>query len=311
MKWNTIYHSYEGIALLMIGWCWWTFFYPKTPTEVTHWQSLNYTLETRTIDAYTASQDAITDLRKDVRNQGNSREGVERIKRAELLSSKTNHVFARLGEAKGYLQQLDPAEQATTERFMVHSGFAYQLKNKLDDYTQWLANEFRDLALPKFSPLAEGNEENSLYYVSEPDKDFAHNYFESTSAAEAIALMTQKQTQIKRYEIEVLKRLYDGPTVSFCCGCDRIRAELGKLKALIPVGEEYTADMFIGRSARETNPRMTLNGEPLAVISHYGAVEFQTKEVGQQFWEGKIVYKHEGQYRRVDYKVPFEVLPKK
>ncbi|HAS40103.1 MAG TPA: hypothetical protein DCS93_06465 [Microscillaceae bacterium] len=309
MKWNTLYHVYEGLILLLIGCCWWAFFDPFIPNP-THWQSLNQTLDTIYVDAYTASQDALIDLRKEVRKQGNPREGLDRVKRAALLAKKTNQVFASLEEAKGYLQKLDPVEQATTERFMIRSRFAYQLKANLDGYTQWLTNEFRDLDLPRFAPLAEGNEENSLYYVSEPDKDFAHNYFESTPAIGAIALLSQKQIQLKRYEMVVLKKLGSEPT-GILCGGGWIAPTLGKLKIVIPVGDEYTADMFIGASARETNPRMILNGEPLSVRSGSTNIRFETKEIGPQFWEGKVVYKHKGRYKTVAHKVPFEVLPKK
>ncbi|OJJ17896.1 hypothetical protein BKI52_28985 [marine bacterium AO1-C] len=315
MKWNAVYHIYEKGALLLIGMCWLAFLYPKTSTQASHWQSFNYTLETCAIDAYTAARDIVIDLREDVRKQGSSREGVERIKQAELLISKTDYIFARLEEAKRYLQQSDPAEQATTERFMVHSGVAYQLKDKLDNYTQWLANEFRDLGLPKFAPLAEGNKKNPLYYALEPDKDFAHNYFESTSAAEAVALITQKQNQVKHYEMKVLKKLYPWSPGSFCCIDMFVQPVLGEAKTIILVGEEYTTDMFIGQSTRLMHPQVTVNGKPTEIKDGQVEINFKTKRIGKQFWQAEILYRLErvfkNKYKTITRKVPFEVLPKK
>jgi len=310
MKRNTIYHIYEGLALILTCLSWWAFFYSAYTVETTHWQSLSHTLETIHANAYTASQDALISLRKDVRKQGNSREGLERVKRAELLIKKTNGIFTKLEEAKGYLQKLDPAEQATTERFMVRSGFAYQLKANLDDYTRWLQNEFRDLDLPKFAPLAEGNEKNPLYQISEPDRDFAYNYFASTSATEAMALITQKQTEVKRYEKAVLGKLWNEPGFFSCYGCGWIGLKLWQTNYIIPVGETYTAAMFIGRAVSEANPQMMMNNQFLTIWNGTTEIGFETQKTGQQFWEGKIVYKHEGRYKTVTHKVPFEVWSK-
>ena len=310
MKQNTIYHIYEGVALLVTGLCWWFLLNPSPHVVAHHWQSLSHTLESINLDAQAASEEGIFNLREDTRRSGDSQYGLAIVKRTQLLMKRTNQLVAKLEEAKGFLQQLDPKECITTQRFMIRSGLAYQLKSELDGYTQWLQNEFEDLKLPQFASLAEGNQENPLYYASEPDKDFAHNYFESTSASKAIALINQKQAEVRRYGMMVFRRFWDDRGGSICGGHDGVEVQIRQLNMAIPVGEEYTADLFIGQPFYEAYPKITFNGHPLVVSSNMAEVNFLAQKVGKQFWESKVTYRHKGRCHMMTHKIPLEVLPR-
>ncbi len=310
MKQNTIYHIYEGMALLVTGLCWWFFLNPSPQVVAHHWQSLSHTLEAINLNAQTASEEQIFNLREDIRRSGDPPYGLAIVKRTQLLMQKTNQLVVKLEEAKGFLQQLDPEERITTQRFMIRSGLAYQLKGELDGYTQWLQSAFEDLKLPQFAPLAEGNQENPLYYASEPDKDFAHNYFESTSASEAITLINQKQAEVRDYRMMVFRRFWDDSGISICGGHGGVEVQIRELGGAIPVGEEYTADLFIGRPFYEAYPKITFNGLPLVVSNNMAEVNFLAQKVGKQFWESKVTYRHKGRRHTMTRKVPFEVLPR-
>lgn len=311
MKWNTMYHLYEGLALLVIGLSWTLVGFTSSKVNSTHWQSFQYDLEASLIDAITVAKDREINLYKDVSKQGNPTEGLERIKRVKELTTVTDKLMIKLEEAKTALQQLDPDEYTITYDLMVRMRVACKIKNELDDYVKWLNAEFKDLELPKFEPLAQGNKKNPLYYTIQPDRDFAHNYFSSTSASEALAFITQKQLLVKRYEMEVLKKLSPAYDAVFLGYCNTVQVILmSKNKEVVQAGEMYTADMFIGLYPSFANPQMKINGELWQGYERQVKVEFTTQEAGKQFWEGEITYKHKGKYQTVKHKVPYEVLPK-
>ncbi|OJJ17892.1 hypothetical protein BKI52_28965 [marine bacterium AO1-C] len=310
MKWNTAYHVYEIIALLLIALSWWSWVTDSGHYETSHWQALNNRLEYGLALARTQADKADTTLRKEVKKTGNSREGLARIKRMELLRKRTNEVMADLHNTIQHLKIMPEDGYRQANDWMVKEGAANRTKQILDYYVDWLASEFNDLSLPKFEKIAEGNQENSLYYEREADKDFTHNYFDNTSPEEAIAILTQKQLIIKRYEAEVLKRLGGG-----CCFCgswkfNRIDTKTFAPVNTIQVGDEYTADMFIQSSASKANPRMSINQTPLMVKDGQADVAFKAQTIGKQFWEGKITLKIRGRDSTFIHRVPFEVLPK-
>ncbi|HAS40105.1 MAG TPA: hypothetical protein DCS93_06475 [Microscillaceae bacterium] len=309
MKWNTLYHSYEGVAMLIIVTCWWLVVTNRMINNEPHWQSFNGVIERGVANAQVASHKADSALKVDIRKQGNSREGLERIKRAALLQKRTNEVVTFLENTKNYLKQMLVEDRKETSSWMITQGKAYQVKKKLDKYVEWLAKEHKDLTLPKFDKIAEGNEGNALYFAWENNRDFAHTYFAYASPNEAETVLSLKQSIVKRYESYVLRKLGAGD-LSSCCICYRIGAGLSVPVHTIQVGQEYTADMFIEISASRANPRMSINQTPLMVKDGHAEVTFQTQGVGKQFWEGKITVRYNGKDSTIVHRVPIEVLPK-
>ena len=311
MKWNTAYHIYEGVALIVIILSWWMYTTDRVIDNGIHWQSFNHSMEASVQKATITSQKSDSILREDVRKNGNSREGLDRIQRAALLKKRTNAVIANLEKTKNYLKTLPQNSHDQANHWMIRQRTAYQIKDELDKYVDWLMKEFKDLNLPKFEKIANGNEENSLYFVWEPDRDFAHNYFKYAIPTEAMAILTQKQLIIKRYESEVLKKLGGGGFYSCCwCGFWKIEASTHTPINTIQVGDEYTADMFISASASKTNPRMTLNGYPITVRDGIGDVQFTAKGRRKQYWEGRITFRKKwGKDTTFMQRIPYEVLP--
>ncbi|OJJ17893.1 hypothetical protein BKI52_28970 [marine bacterium AO1-C] len=301
MKWNTIYRIYEGLAVVITLGCWWLYITTQIIDSEVHWQSFNSAVERYVNKACKASVDADSMLKADVRKNGNSREGIERIKRAALLQERTNEVMKALETTKNHLKAMPAGARRKASNWMVSQGEAHRVKEWLDKYVTWLSEEFKDLTLPKFEKIAEGDEENALY--------FAHNYFAYTSPAEAVTVLSHKQSIVKRYESEVLKKLGAGDiTGSFVCYW--LRPGVFASTKIIQVGEEYNADMFIEISASRANPRMSINQTPVMVRDGQGQVVFRAQGVGKQFWEGKIRARVYGKDSTFVHRVPLEVLPK-
>ncbi|HAS40102.1 MAG TPA: hypothetical protein DCS93_06460 [Microscillaceae bacterium] len=302
MKWNTLYHLYEGGALLGIMCCWGMIVFTSPANEPTQWQSFNRTLEMASARATWNETKRIQLLQPDISKSGNSREGF----RIEKLSTRTNAVIQYLENTKDYLRSLPPNLPLQGDEWLLKIN---QAKVKMDDQVSHLRESYEDLQMPQFDYIADGTKNNPLY-KGLPDKDFAHNYFEGTLPAEAMAILTQKQLTLRRFTIEVLKKTGSCVIGPWQIEVVRPQAQTPAATYKISVGDEYTADMFIGASARETNPRMILNGKSLSVRSGSANIRFETKEIGPQFWEGKVVYKHKGRYKTITHKVPFEVWSK-
>ena len=173
--------------------------------------SLLNALEHLLINAQYSSYQALEALKKDVKKNGNSREGLERIKRAELLKKHTVNLKGDLEKLKQRLIKeagdgLDekthmpkrPLNTGITASIM--SKAAEKLSKKLNKFSKWLAAEFKDLDLPKFEPLGAGQGELSFY----------ETWFKGTNLAEALSALTKHQSEVLRYQSEVLKKLGAG-----------------------------------------------------------------------------------------------------
>lgn len=282
---------------------------------------LNSALEHSLINAQKSSDQALEALKKDVKKNGNSPEGRDRIKRAELLKKRTAGIIGDVEKIKQKLitdagDGLDkkthtvknPKEEGKVGEIMIggHEGSGdgegYKLKKKLDKFVSWLGTEFKDLDLPKFEKLAEGNEKKALY-ASDPiqkNKDFAEANFGHTPVVAALAVLTQKQSEILRYQSEVLKKLGAGDLTADI-KFDRVEAGVSVDAKTVAPGDEYKASLFIAASASKAKPRMTLNGSPIAVKEGKGEVSFKVRDPGSYTdgrakgsWEGTITFKSKG-----------------
>lgn len=279
---------------------------------------LNSALENSLASAQKASDQALAALKKEVKKSGNSREGLERIKRAELLKKKTVEMLGDIDKIKQKLikeagEGLDPKthtvknpKEETKVGFIMigpnKDGEAYKLKKKLDKYVGWLSTEFKDLELPKFDKIAEGNANNPLFadHPIQKSKDFAEANFEHTPVVAGLAVLTQKQSVILRYQAEVLKKLGAGD-ISNTLKFDKVEAGVSVEANTVAPGDEYKAELFISASASKANPRMTLNGSPIPVKDGKGEVSFKVRDPGaykdgraKGKWSGSITFKSRG-----------------
>ncbi|OJJ17894.1 hypothetical protein BKI52_28975 [marine bacterium AO1-C] len=311
MKWNTLYYVYEVLVVLVtlgIGWLWWS--EPAIEAE-NYWPSYNTSLEQSIYRATLAAQASDSTLRADVRKQGSSREGVDRIGRAALLQQRTNQVMAIVETAKNRLKNLPKNAQRQTSNLMINQAMAYRIKDSLDRYVDWLTFEFRDLGLPKFEKLAKHDHRKDWYYPWESIQDFPKRYFKYTRPAEAITILNLQQAAVKRYESKVLKRL-DAGSITSSCGFNKVEPGVFAPLNTLQVGDEYTADMFISASASKYYTRMTYNGRPITVKDGKGEVLFTARGKSKQYWKSGFIFRKRGTLKdtTITYTLPFEVLPK-
>jgi gliding motility-associated protein GldM len=289
---------------------------------------LNQSLEHSLLGAKDASEQALAALKKKVEKEGSSPEGLQSIKRAEELKKETARIIGELDKIKKLLEDnagggrdpktqavRDPKEETKVEGIMIgpegtKNGKGYDLEKKLNGYVDYLAKEFKDLGLPNFEKLAKGNKDVP-FYANDPiqrDKDFAQANFGQTPVVAALAILTQKQSEIIRYEQEVLKKLGAGD-LSRDIKFDQITGMASADANIVAAGTEYRAIMFVSATSSKSGARMTYNGNAIRVDEKgVGEVKFTATGTGDQTWTGNITLSVRGKDTVFSFKKEYTVV---
>ncbi|WAC12115.1 type IX secretion system motor protein PorM/GldM [Dyadobacter pollutisoli] len=253
---------------------------------------LNNSLELSSGAANKLNQETVLKIKAAVEKSGNRAADVAVIKQADEVrkfsADITNELNALkqeiINKAGGGLNEeggiKNPQEEAKVAELMIATGKkgkAYELKETLNAYTAKLnelsPNKFQMLAMDgREDPVVKGNKEQR-------NKDFAELNFESTPVAAALAVLSQKQTDIRRMEGEVLNYLASkvgAADVKF----DRILAMVSADAKTVVAGTKFKGQMFIAASATGITPRMSLNGSPVKVENGVGLIEFTAQGGG-------------------------------
>lgn len=275
-------------------------------------QSLEHSLE----GAKKASTNALDALRKKVQSEGNSKDGKIAIQRAEALKKETAGLVGYIDKIKKTLihkagggidprtgNVKNPKEETKVETYMLGAdkgkGKAYELEKKLNAYVTHLYEEFSDLAgiekpndMEKegvFALLAVGNKNNPLYQHDpiQRTKDFAQANFAQTPVVAALAVLTQKQNELIRYEQEIFKRL-GIKDVGWLPKFDKIVAMASADARTVASGSDYVAKMFLSASTSHSDVHMAVNGSPIDVRNGLGEVRIPAQGSGEKEWTGEI-----------------------
>ena len=153
------------------------------------------------------------------------------------------------------------------------NGKAYALKNKLNSYVDNLkklgdkGTELLPLALDaKDDPSGKNFPEQS-------SKDFANFNFAQTPVPAALAVLSQKQAEVRRYENTILDQLaakVGAKEVKF----DKIFGMVSAKSNTVVAGTPYEAEMFIAASSSAIIPRMSFNGAGYPVKDGKAQIKF-------------------------------------
>ena len=192
-----------------------------------------------------------------------------------------------------------------------NNGLAYtELKPKLNDYSTFIKKY-----VPSASPLAlDGKEDTRVTEKSQKSKNFAELNFENTPVVAALATISQKETEVLKYEAEALSaqaQKVGAKTIVF----DKIGAFASAESNTVAAGTKYKAELFLTASASSISPRMTLNGSSLPVSADgKGKVEFTARPGGfdasgnaKSSWTGTIRFNQNGRDTTFTVKVPYTI----
>ncbi|MCE7043383.1 gliding motility protein GldM [Dyadobacter sp. CY312] len=253
---------------------------------------LNNSLELSSGAANKINQETVLKIKAAVEKSGNRSSDVAVMKQADDVRKASTDIINELNALK---QQIiteagsglneeggikNPQEEGKVAELMVggqKNGKAYKLKQSLNGFTTQLnaiaQNKFMPLAMDgKDDPVAKDNKDQR-------NKDFAELNFAQTPVAAALAVLSQKQTDIRRMEGEVLNYLASkvgAADIKF----DRILAMISADAKTVVAGTKFKGQMFIAASASGLTPRMSLNGAPVKVENGVGLVEFTAQGGG-------------------------------
>lgn len=172
------------------------------------WRTVVYNsaMEHNLVIAKTNSDRWLKMLKRDVKKNGNAREGLERIKRGEFLKRRTAMLLGEIDKIKQHLigkpgDGLDPKTH-TVKKPLVSSNMrkkAKALGEQLNEYSRWLKAEHKDLNIPPLENLGEGDLQSG--------KSFYEVYFKGTNVVEALTSLTHFQAKILEQEMKVRNQL--------------------------------------------------------------------------------------------------------
>ncbi len=280
---------------------------------------LNDSLEHSLDASLGASEQALDALEKKIAEDGNTADGQKNIQKAKDLRKKSTQLIGYIDQLKSHLIKEAaggvnrktgllnyPEEETEVETYMIGAtgkGKAYELKEKLDQHVDYLYQEFKELGFERpekrdagaFPYLAEGNEDREIYRNDpiQRNKDFAEANFGQTPVVAALAVLTQKQNEIVRYEQEVFKRL-GVKNIAMLPKFNKIVALASADAKTIASGTDYTANMLLAASTDRQDLRMYVNGQEVRVKDGMGQVRIPTAQPGQKQWKGEIRMKIRG-----------------
>lgn len=295
---------------------------------------LNDSLEHAKIESEKTSDAAIGQIEATVKKEGNTALGRKQIERAKELRAKTKEVLDKIESLKtqlveesgGYDEESgkikNPKEETKVEELMIgpegsESGEGYALEKLINGYVDELNSNYKDLSgFTQLIPLAVGNEDKAMYAndESQKNKNFVQASFETTPVVAALAVLTQLQNEVLRYEQEVLKKLVQGD-ISKELKFDQIQAVVAAESSVLAPGDEFKAKMYLSASSSNITAKMTFNGSAVPVKQGTGIINIKVQ--GGNFvdgkmevpWKGTITFKgKDGKDTTFEYKSKYTVV---
>lgn len=247
---------------------------------------LNNSLETSTGAANRVNQATLQNIKATVEKSGNRAADLAIVKQADEVRQTTATVINEIEavkqrlitEAGGGLDEQgnikNPNEEDKVAIIMIggkKNGVAYSMKDKLNQYIEQLSK----YSPTKFGPLALDAKDDPIASRSaeQRNKDFAELNFAQTPVPAALAVLSQRQMDIRRVEGEVLDFLASkvgAQDVKF----DKIMAMLSMESKVVVAGTKVKGEMFLAASSSGVTPRMSLNGGAVRVQDGRGIIEF-------------------------------------
>ena len=170
----------------------------------------------------------------------------------------------------------NPSEEEKVAILMVGSsrnGKGYELKKKLNEFAVQLQKfaapntKFPDLAVDASKDPALAKTDNITR-----NKDFSELYFAQTPVPAALAVLSQKQSEVRRIEGDVLDYLASQVGIKEI-KFDEIFAVVIPDSRSVVAGQKYHAEVAIGAYSKSITPRISINGSALPVKDGKGTYE--------------------------------------
>ena len=260
---------------------------------------MNKSLEKSANEATDANQKRIVSMQDVISKQGNRAEDVAILKQAQEVKTRSAEMINYLEGIKKEMVQrsggikqetggyTNPSAETEMEALMIgatKNGKGYEVREKLNSFTSYLSSvtkqEMPPLALDAKDVASLKND------PAQKNKDFAELNFAQTPMVASLAVISQKQNEVARYETAVLENLASKVGASQI-RFDKVVAMVRPEAIVLAAGTKYKAEMFIAASSSGVTPTMTYNGSSIPVNGGMGKIEF-TAQGGAYDKEGKL-----------------------
>ena len=253
------------------------------------------------------------------------------LKQSEEIRSKTKEMLAYLSDVRDKLVTATENSKGSNEYKNMsaedkvaitmigggnkQNGLAYPMQGKLNDYSSYIKN-----FVPDAQPLALDAKQDAR--VTEPEqknKNFAELNFENTPLVAALAVLSQKETEVLKYEADALQKQAEkvgAKTIVF----DKLGAFASAESNTVAAGTKYKADLFLTAAATGLKQTMTYNGSALKIgPDGHGKVEFTARPGNfdasgnaKASWTGTIRINQNGRdttfVKKIDYTITKPVM---
>lgn len=272
---KTVTRIYEGIALLLTLGCLSILIFERAPRYDVQLGELNTVIQQSWQRGQQKVSEDMANLKVEVRQNGNSREGRERIKLAKLLLKKTTAITNKLEQ--WHTQSFAPVQAA------------------LQQYKQWLKTEFKYIDL---APIDTAQTLDASFDLGKA----------STIASKA--LIGEKKLHIQRLQAMILRQLGAGDYIDYCHLCGYFKVNVVPQLQQVQVGNYYQAEVPIQSiTISYTKPRFSVGNTPIPVNAGKSDIVFKPQGTGTQYWEAKFRFLSRGKDTAIVHKVYYKVLP--
>ncbi|MBO0935144.1 gliding motility protein GldM [Fibrella sp. HMF5335] len=260
---------------------------------------LNNSLETSTGSSNRVNQETVEKIKQAVSKSGNRPADVAVMAQADQVRKTSSELVAEIDRLKqqitveagggtdeqGNIKNL--SEEEKVAQIMIkgesRNGEAYKLQKTLNAYTESMSK----IGNAKYGSMALDGKDDPIASRSKDQKgkDFANLNFAQTPVPAALAVLSQKQSDVRRVEGEVLDYLatkVGAQDVKF----DKIMAMLSMESKVVVAGTKFKGEMFLAASSSGIQPRMSLNGGPVRMDNGKGIIEFTAQGGGNYDKQG-------------------------
>jgi len=273
----------------------------------------------------TAADNTVKGIEAAVAKNRNQAGDVAVLKKSQEIRDETKKVIDYLNEVRDNLYKAtentkggnDYKNMSAEDKVAItmlggkQNGLAYPMQKRLNDYSAYI-KEF----VPDAQPLAlDAKNDTRIAPSSEQKhKNFAELNFENTPVVAALAVLSQKETEVLKYQADALQKQAEkvgAKTIVF----DKLGAFASAESNTVAAGTKYKADLFLTASASNLKPSMTYNGSSLAVgPDGHGKVEFTARpgsfdQAGnaKSSWTGTIRLNQAGRDTTFKVTVPYTI----
>lgn len=251
-------------------------------------QLLNNSLERANTAANETNEKSVAAIRKEIAEKPGGAQYADVLKNANEVRKLTNELDNYIAGLKQEVTNAgggidpvtggvkNPSEEEKVAILMVganKNGKAYELKKRLNDF----ATQLEKFAAPntKFPELAiDASNDPALSKTdaSTKNKDFSELYFAQTPVPAALAVLSQKQSEVRRLESQVLEYLATQVGIKEIKFDEIFAVVIPDARAVV-AGQKYHAEVAIGAYSKSITPRISINGSAVPVKDGKGIYE--------------------------------------